>query len=503
MYAHGRIVPLNGEAFMVKGDTQPSWGQSAQGGLDAGVFPGEFTDAQLDSAFGADAYIEVAGKVVYHGRIVGVNTEALIATSLEGALVRMKRGRIYKVPMLDKWMDNLVSSTNGGCFKSNITNGVIRLTQEPGSVVGDNGPAANDSFFLSSWNADAIARFDYSVLNNKSTLFNTQILASGAKLGSGASLASHLASATAQTVTVGTKALNLRMKAYGTANPTDDDHWVEFYDMQFYGVVLTSTPNLYDSEVLADIMGGLTSYDYAGDATYIEAGTVDMSPLEFPVGTNLLAQAVHVANRAGKQFGGWPRYSDGKYKALPVYRDMSTTAAYYCDATTENVVENFAGMNINDYGDRVIVEYRDKDDINLYATASLTDETNKFTAAHVSNDVLVGMGTGTAAQAALLASETLDVLTEERIGGTVEVSGQLVDYSSGATILPSDIEAGLILATGTTRYGLVKGRILRADHVDADTVRIQIDTSYEPVKVQAVPVRRRVFAAPRENVHGK
>ena len=134
MYAHTRIIPKNGEPFVVQGNVQPSWGENAQGGLDVATIPGEYSDEQLDAAFGADVFIEVAGKVEFHGRVIGVNTGALIASSLDGALERKTRGIVYKVPMVKPWLDDLSASFHGGIYDTSIRDGRIRLTQKTGST---------------------------------------------------------------------------------------------------------------------------------------------------------------------------------------------------------------------------------------------------------------------------------------------------------------------------------------------------------------------------------
>ena len=454
------------------------------GGLDAASIPGWFTQSQLDVALGAEVFIEVAGKVEFHGTVDAVSPARLIANSLSKSLEDRTRGRIYKVPMVEPWLDDLTGSVNGGSFTTVDRDGKIRITQKPGSTVSAPGAPNNHNLKVSTWVADQIKRFDYDVVNNKSTLFNAAVLKTSGKLTGYTTLAAHTgASATGQTVSPNAQGLSLQIVAKGTASPSNDDHWIEFTNMRFYGVTLASTPNLYDSEVIADIVGGLAD---SVSTSFIESDTEDVYPLEFPIGTNLMTQAMHVANRTGKQFGGWPRLQGGMYEALPVYREFDETPAYFVDATSDDVTEGLSGVTTTDVATRAISTYKDNDGIELYTTTELDDETNPIDRANINKDVVVSLGEGSSAQASALGAKVLALSSEERNGGTMTIRGAVLDYQSGARILLSDIEAGKIIAASTTRYGLITGRIQRADFYGGTMATVQIDSGYD----EAAAVKR-------------
>jgi hypothetical protein len=463
----------------------------------------------------ANVYVyDPAGQVVWEGRLedpgrsAGNNGEVWEVAALGPAT--HTRDRTVPIVYVDTRLSAFYTSNGSGRAynvgtreSSAVTDGALNISAGRGSVVTQLslGAGTYDVLYLTGqdlariyfdWDGGFSSGSTQAELRTTEDLGGTTTITSSNISTSGGSLVAELGGSPAITANHN-RVLLVNRRSGADLNPvSDDNYWIEFYNMavvgqrynQSGGLITSgySSNTVLASEVVADLLGRvLTQYD-GGNAT-IATTSYAIEQLAYPDGVTaekVLADLMELD--VGYLWEAWESNVAGKNRF--VFRAWPTSIRYEAD-----VVDGYSSVgSASDLYNAVTVRYRDS--ISQIRTVRRTQTVTVLDDASLTREAFIDLGdeVSTQANAERAGDQFLAEHQTPANAGRLTIARKIVDFDTGRMVNPWEIKPGYLIRvrglessvdaiSGTARDGTTIFKIAAVEYSVSDaSAQLELDT---------------------------
>ena len=503
------VRPPGREEFPLDLIGLPRWVNAAAGGHKVATVPCLLDSRHRDRLLDADMRIFPARGRPWIGRVATIQQEGRLAslrcTGRQVDLERMRRAALYGHTRTSDWtpcesnaMDpNIRVVVAGDAVRFNIRGGVDYPTgarQQAYLII----PETTGGRVTLSWSRYS----DSWRLRLYSGTYARQASTGAPETGS-AMKWEELNGTTDLTgsetvdidVTPGTMTL-LLFDVYNTSGGVAGaDSSIYFHDIKVYGVADDSAnvvTSVTGPNIIGDVCDRLPPWILPAGDEYRNWIAADPTTIE-PFGSKLDRSELDILEDMLRyrdfDFGFWSRLVGGRYDAVPVYEQRSTTPAY-------EVFPGFTGSldivvdDITSMADAVRVVYRDHEGHTRFVDVTETDEDNYLVEIGQAKMDVIRAETQSSSTATLMGQKYLAQRVARRVAGTMTLESPIVD-ARGREVLPCEIESCKYIRIHDTPYGTVDARIEQDDHEGDFVAKLTLDSQPTSFASELAMLRKR------------